>query len=55
MHQFGTHVLVQVEQLARFGLRITLVKVCKKGCVSEVLQARGVIGHDVGLPGNEEA
>ena len=55
MHQFGTSVAGQVEQLPWLGLRISLLEVSEEGRVSEVLQARGVISHDVRRPGNEEA
>jgi hypothetical protein len=36
-----------------FGLQIFLLEVSKEGRVREVLQARGVLRHDVGIAGEE--
>ena len=38
---------LQLVQCPRFGLRIGLFEVSEEGGVRQVLQARGVIGHDV--------
>ena len=38
-----------MEQLPGCGLRIVLVEVGEKGSVRQVLQAGGIVGHDVGV------
>ena len=39
-----------MEQLPGCFLWIVLVEVCKEGGVRKVLQARGIVSHDVGVP-----
>ena len=39
-----------MHQAPRQRLLVVLLEVGKKGMVRQVLQARGVVGHDVGLP-----
>ena len=36
-----------MQKLPTAGLWIVLREVCKEGCVREVLETRGVIGHDI--------
>ena len=43
-----------MEQSPRSVLRIALLEVSKKGGVSKVLQARGIVSHDIGQPGKVE-
>ena len=42
-----------MQQLPGSFLRIVLFEVSEKGAVGEVLQARGVVGHDIGIPWEE--
>ena len=43
-----------MEQFPRRGLRIFLFEVREELCVSKVLQAGGVVGHDVEVAREEE-
>lgn len=45
---------MQLYQRPRFGLRIVLFEVSDESGVSEVLQARGIVGHHVGVSWDEE-
>ena len=47
--QLGSRFGRRLEQLPRLVLRILRVEVRKEGRISEVLQAGGVVGHDIGL------